>query len=464
MGDARPITASDVWAGIQCERRFWGRIHSETSKPTHDKQLRVAKRQRLIAAAIESLGPGVAKERLFENGEIAVKVDAVNGNHMYSIRGSAAVKSHHIAMLGLQWSMLKEIGAGMEQCTLVHVNPMHQMDCDEPLFVLVDVTKEVEAKSANFPIDVSDLQSLGRSARPIGEKGPHCNRPYTCPQHQDCYPTKAGYPLTELFRVKSKLLDRLHRLGVEDISDVPPDFPLPPIAARQRESIESGRLTIEPRIEEQLARIVAPVAFIDFEAIQPTVPPWPNCRPFTNLPVQVSVHFVDGAGTSTHHEWLPRSADDPRGALAAFIAPILERAATLVAFYDPFERAILQHLSDFAPEHQRDIFESATERFVDLLPIIRDHVYHPQFRGRFNLKTVVSALLPSLAYDDLAVNRGDIASLMLEDFILHRSWRDTPERRECRKDLLAYCKRDTLTLLRLVEFLRASTGGPKIAQ
>ena len=455
MADLRPLTVSDAWAAQQCKRRLWGRLHSVGLENQYERQLRAKKRRRLLGAAIAHLGSDAIPEYSFENEYLSVTVDALRGTHMYAVRGSATLKRHHIDKLGLQWAMLKRIGANIDQCTLVHVNPSHQPNGPEPLFVLVDVTEAVEAKAAAYDLNVEHLHALFTETRPFGEQGPHCHRPFVCPQFHDCHPPREGHPLSEFFRVKARVIERLARREIEDIADVPPDFPLPPIAARQREAIASGALVVEPSIGLELDRIVPPVAFIDFEAIQPTIPPWPNCRPFSNVAVQVSVHFVDNKGVVTHHEWIPESSGDPRRNLAAFIAPIVGKAKTLVAYYAPFEQGILRDLANFSSPHHGDVLRDAANRFVDLLPLIRDHVYHPRFHGRFNLKTVVSALLPSLAYDDLIVKRGDVASLLLEDFISLEGLGDAESRQATKEHLLAYCKRDTLTLLRLVEFLRA---------
>ena len=40
--------------------------------------------------------------------------------------------------------------------------------------------------------------------------------------------------------------------------------------------------------------------------------------------------------------------------------------------------------------------QSIVDRLVDLLPVIRDYVYHPDFGGSFSLKSVLPALVPEL--------------------------------------------------------------------
>ena len=57
---------------------------------------------------------------------------------------------------------------------------------------------------------------------------------------------------------------------------------------------------------------------------------------------------------------------------------------------------------------------SIAARLVDLLPIVRNHVYHPEFDGSFSLKKVLPALVPELSYDGLAIAEGGTASIEFE--------------------------------------------------
>jgi hypothetical protein len=56
-------------------------------------------------------------------------------------------------------------------------------------------------------------------------------------------------------------------------------------------------------------------------------------------------------------------------------------------------------------------------RLWDLLPIVRDHVYHPAFAGSYSLKSVLPALVPSMTYDGLAVADGQAAGLAWESLV-----------------------------------------------
>ena len=85
----------------------------------------------------------------------------------------------------------------------------------------------------------------------------------------------------------------------------------------------------------------------------------------------------------------------------------------------------------------------------DLLPIVRDHVYHPAFGGRFSIKSVLPALLPGLGYGDLGIQDGETPSRQLERLLLGEAAVSESEGRALRYDFLRYCERDTLAMVRL---------------
>lgn len=77
--------------------------------------------------------------------------------------------------------------------------------------------------------------------------------------------------------------------------------------------------------------------------------------------------------------------------------------------YSSFEATRLRELG----EHFKDLASSLArvrKRIVDLLPLIRDHVYDPDFHGSFSLKSVLPALVPELGYDNLEITDGGLAS------------------------------------------------------
>jgi len=218
---------------------------------------------------------------------------------------------------------------------------------------------------------------------------------------------------------------------------------------RQRRAVSSNSLVVEGDLRGALSVFEAPVAFIDFETVSPAIPRWHGCRPYGAVPVQFSVHVEDGAEVS-HHEWLAAGPNDPRRPLALALLEACRGARTLVAYNAPFERAGIESLAAVCPD-LAPYLQALTERLVDLLPMVREHVYHPAFGGRFGLKAVLPALVGE-GYEDLAIADGGIASVTLSQLLFGPV--TDGERDALRRALLAYCGRDTWALVRLLRRLR----------
>jgi hypothetical protein len=106
--------------------------------------------------------------------------------------------------------------------------------------------------------------------------------------------------------------------------------------------------------------------------------------------------------------------------------------------------------------HQHSRFAENSWRAC-LLPIVRNHVYHPAFGGSFSLKAVLPALVPEMTYAGMEVANGQDAGLAWESLV--RGWLDCDDSGRIRKALLNYCGQDTLALLKLGTKLRSISTG-----
>jgi hypothetical protein len=88
-----------------------------------------------------------------------------------------------------------------------------------------------------------------------------------------------------------------------------------------------------------------------------------------------------------------------------------------------FESQRLSELAAWLPEFAGRI-KKIQRRLWDLLPVIRNHVYHPRFAGSFSLKYVLPALVPDMTYAGMEVADGTDAGLAWES--LTRGGLDQP--------------------------------------
>jgi predicted RecB family nuclease len=182
------------------------------------------------------------------------------------------------------------------------------------------------------------------------------------------------------------------------------------------------------------------------------------------VPVQDSVDCDGSGGRSgagrrlTHHEWLADGPSDPRETMARTIVEFTSGARTILAYNAPFERGRIRELAEHLP-HLRAKLASVEARLVDLLPLVRDHVYHPRLAGSFSLKSVAPVLAPGVDYGALEVAEGGEAARLLYDLLLRGDAMGERERARVRRELLRYCATDTQAAAEVHRGLARAAGG-----
>jgi hypothetical protein len=120
--------------------------------------------------------------------------------------------------------------------------------------------------------------------------------------------------------------------------------------------------------------------------------------------------------------------------------------------YSAFESQRLSELAAWLPEFSGRI-KKIQQRLWDLLPVMRNYVYHPAFAGSYSLKAVLPALVPEMTYDGMIVDDGQDAGLAWES--LRGGGLDQVEQDRIKEALLNYCGQDTLALAKLVTKFRS---------
>lgn len=162
------------------------------------------------------------------------------------------------------------------------------------------------------------------------------------------------------------------------------------------------------------------------------------------MPFLFSVHTESKGKEILHADHLHESDDDPRPELADRLIEALGREGS-VCTYSGYEGWVLRGLGEALPDRAGDL-RSIEARLFDLLPVVRDGYYHPEFLGSFSIKNVLPVLAAGLSYDDLAISEGRTAAVRYAAALAST---DQEDRRRTFEDLRAYCTRDTLALVEL---------------
>lgn len=123
--------------------------------------------------------------------------------------------------------------------------------------------------------------------------------------------------------------------------------------------------------------------------------------------------------------------------------------------YSSYEKTILNQLVQLFPQYKGPLSE-LMDRLFDLLPAIRNHCYHPDFRGSFSIKYVLPALVTEMNYAGLEIRDGAAASFAFAQMIYPTT--EESQRRQVRHSLLEYCGQDTQAIVRLCQTLRSMSN------
>ncbi|HEY4217246.1 MAG TPA: DUF2779 domain-containing protein [Gemmatimonadaceae bacterium] len=483
------LSKKTVLAGLQCHKRLWWQLHEPAAEELRESIVDryrmeegsrvgvlartyvpgghlVERKARSIAAlaaetrAAMETNVSAIYEGAFLADETLVFTDilqrAQDGWVLIEVKATSSISpTEHIPDIAVQASVLRACGIPVVRYELMHLN----RECRHPdlsnLFVREDVTEQVREVIDSIDRAITDeLRVVREAAVPTVTTGAHCSKPADCPFMDRCWAPMPAHHVSTLYRIGKKA-DEFVASGWNTIPELPDSVQLKStIAARQRRAVRQGSIIVEREaLLGALSSVSRPVAHLDFETIQPAIPLWPGCRPYDQIPVQLSCHVVNADGSTQHHEWLFDGDGDPRQAAARAILDACRGAATVTAYYAQFEQACIRLVAEVCSEHSAELLRIA-ESIVDLLPIVRNHVYHPEFGGSFSLKKVLPALVPELTYEGMAIAEGQTAQVQLSRMLLEPGAMSHEQRNELRAHLLEYCELDTKAMVALEARLR----------
>jgi predicted RecB family nuclease len=453
-------------AGLQCHKQLWWKVH-EPGAP--ELVAPPALRNRFDQGAAVGLVarqyvPGGQYEADFLAAETYAVVDILerrsDGFAVIEVKASNSVKKQHIPDVAVQVHVLRQAGVPVARAEVMHLNPKCRFPKLDDLFVREDVTEQVGLFLPVVPGEIAAQLAALAGPLPDVPIGEHCTKPYRCPFLGRCWPHLPEHHVRTLYTIQHRQVEEYQARGIETIHDLPSDLELSVIHARQVKAVTTGRMVVEPKLAAALRAFEPPLAYLDFETVSYAIPRFPGCRPWENMPVQFSAHRERDKGRFAHHAFIADGPEDPRPAIAEQVVQACAGAKHVVAYYAPFERECLRNLAEGVPALAAEL-EAVADKLVDLLPLVRNHIYHPDFGGSFSIKRVLPALVPSLSYADLTINDGVTASLELMRLLFDQTLQGE-ERAGLRRALLAYCERDTWAMVKLLERIRGLVGGTQL--
>lgn len=371
---------------------------------------------------------------------------------LLEVKSSTKVKPEHLDDVGLQAWIIANSGLPLEKISVLHLNPECRFPDLSDLFLEVDVTDSLRERYLDITPKLNAIFSAIRSTvEPDVDLGPHCSLNRDCEFKSHCF-SERKIPDVSVFNIpgiRTKVWE-LYQKGQVGLRDV--DIAeLDDLQRRMVTAHLSNEIFVDSEaIQTALKDWKYPLIYLDFETINPPIPCFLGCAPYQQVPFQFSVHIQrEAGGVLEHVEFLHDNQDDPRPNLIPALLAACGDDGSIVSYYAAFEKKRIEEMAEFSPAHRSQLL-SLLPRFVDPLEIIRAHVYDPAFGGRFSLKAVAPALIgDSMSYKGMNVADGGAAQRAFTEMVS-----TSPARREeIRRDLLQYCKQDTLAMVETVNWL-----------
>ena len=488
------MSKSKFVAGLQCHKRLFLQIHHPEIGNIFDQHIK--EEGTAVGLLARSLFPGgvlveadsshlvdalqetrqlvnnpaipAIFEATFRHDGVLVRVDVLlrspdeGGFHIIEVKSATKLKPHHMHDLSIQKYVLRGAGVHVQSSHLMHVNPDYVLDGDFDLskfFVIesIDPTRLLPRSVVSGILNVQ-YKMLANLRPPSVETGSFCKNPYRCEFFDHCHQPLDTDDVRSLPLSEDKIRMLLHN-GVATVYELPTNIQLRLYwhftendCSRINAARSAGRdgLAVAKKLGNELSALKFPICYLDFETIAPAVPRIQGMKPYEPIPIQWSVHRQNECrGLLTHTEFLAPDGADPRILFLDSLCQSTSDARSVIV-YGSYEHTQLSNLCRWFPEYASAI-RNIQQRLVDLLPIVRRNVFSPLFRGSYSIKNVLPVLVPSMNYDDLAVQSGEQVAGVWEQLVA--SGIDESERARLRGILLAYCERDTLALARVVNAL-----------
>jgi hypothetical protein len=452
-------------SGLQCHKQLW--LNEKESKSISSKNdnyyletCEAIEHREVIEHAKTFLSDRydtleIGHTLTYDNFKIVIDLCQIHKDGSYSLiiaKPTLHTRRHHIMLMGFWHAILTAQDINVRDMLSVNLKSNYTLVGDLNLNELLSVTpidKDVYKTSSavqdilNTLIHVLTLESC-----PNIDIGFHCDRPHDCSYFKQCSASIPCPSVFDIFGLPKKTKYSLYRRGYAKYEDALKKITPDDIQTRQAEAELEGKSIInKAHISEFLSHFKFPLFFIDFEAVQFTIPKYQNTKPFQQVPFQYSMHYFNFDGDVIHHrDFLAETGEDPRRPFSESLVEHLGTEGTILAFNSNFETQTISAMAELFPDLAESLM-TIQKRFIDLAtPFNKMDYYVKDMRGKRSIKALFHAVTNDLPYDNLSIMNGEAASKV---YGLLSTIKNTDEHVQIRADLLRYCHMDTIAMVRL---------------
>ena len=259
-----------------------------------------------------------------------------DGVHIVEVKSSTHINDIYYHDMAYQTWVLMRCGLNVKSVSLMHLNNQYvrQGELDlQQLFVVEDCTDEVLAMQDEVGECIADLKSVAaQDGEPDVGIGLQCKNPYECGYRGWCWRHLPKPSVFDLNRIQMRKGLELAERGIVSFEDAAEAGVA--TNARQQVQIACDLEGAEEIIDrEGVARFLDtlsfPLYFLDFETMQPAIPPFDGVRPYQQIPTQYSLHVLRSADAELEHfEFLADAHGDPRSEVAEHLVADIPMGAS----------------------------------------------------------------------------------------------------------------------------------------
>lgn len=397
----------------------------------------------------------------FTDGDFQARVDGLiyhpqqNNYDLYEIKSSTydpaqptKIDQKNLFDLAFQTLILQsQLPLQRQYLLLLNKNYVRQGDLQlDQLFIAVDVSQQI---AKLLPTIKAQRQlALAASQQTTPTDLTPCFNPRTCGCPALCHPHLPEHHIYQVFATSRPSLEKLRAAGINDLFAIPTDFPLTAKQAQQlRVYQDQTRILDIEKIRQELASLTFPLYFLDYETNDEAIPPFTGYHPHQHQAVQYSLHVLKENGAQQHFAYVHLGETDPmRATLTDLFSHLGDRGSILV-WNEAFEKSVNDQAAQTYPDLAEPLL-AVNQRIVDLANSFKKlYFLDRQFYGSWSIKKVLPVLCPDLSYQDLPINKGDLATA--EWARMNSSTTTDAQKAQIKKDLLTYCALDTWAMVRI---------------
>mgnify|MGYP000494913134 CR=1 FL=1 len=379
--------------------------------------------------------------------------------HIYEIKSSTSIKKdkkhNHLKDACFQKYVLQECGHTVSKVSIINLNKEYIRQGEviaNELLDIIEVSGEIEnlyssvVNEINAATTFINKENINTSACSCLYK----TRSNHCDSFSHFNTDIPDYSIYEIGRISAKKVIELVEDDNTAIIDIPLDFELNTKQQTQVESLKQEKPIINNlAIDKELTNLKFPLHFVDYETYASAVPKVDDMSPHKHLVFQVSIHTMKENGTLTHFEWLGKSLQLPTEMLKQ-MRDFTGLTGTFISWNAPFEIGRNKDMIAWLPEFA-SYLSHMNEHMYDLMNIFKEDYVDYRFHGSTSIKKVLPVLCPQFSYSELEVQDGTMAldtwGRMVSDPNFNEDIKQT------RKNLLEYCKLDTLAMVEIYKQL-----------